>query len=1047
MNEVVKVWNETFEAKKISLIDKAISAIDTFSPELFGPYKFQELDLNEPERLFMLLMSFESMIGWPKSDVKKAIIQKISQLRSEKLLNLDFAKSCVSVSIMEALKIENFVLSGIGEQLYSIFLKNYFAETFGEPSSGKSTKQRTKRKHKKPHFEKIEEEEECDLKPLLDSMDEGQIKPENSSKLFQDDRNTKVADNLQPFEDKNSETNPTTTSKDQLDIAKKNSVQSSKTNRILQRKEEFGLQQKPSQSQRSDKSSLLSKMKQDKLNRQFKEKESTNAPPIRPTLLSEEISNNNNTGSRKKLSESYIIKFQTQNFVPKPQKKDVSERSSPIMPPQNLPENEIEVLELNEEFSSFTMAKNKAFDDMRRSQNNSNANIDITTNQKERIYFNATPKEDVKRRRRPSSHSILKSLSKDLEKDSEGNLIIIEHRASNDNQHSTEQNDGFNRAKTEKSVHRKQGNKRGFKEDQFDMDDNSSQSLENALATEGLAFVHQRSTNLNHFDGETNDLDEGNQILLNLPTNAEGLNKKAKGPKLKKIIKEKFPKDNFKTPGSQTNQAPSGKLGKWSDVQERFTNKFGHATEKAINHISVDFPKVQSSKKDSQSINPPTRLAKRGANLKEQERTLKNLDTANPNVIKQRLIKPKEVQTLAPIKKIMTWNKEGDLREDKALARNRMENPSASTEKVIVAQDITNSQIYGNQSTEAQNQAISAQKIKEDPKTPQKTNLVKKRLITVKLNRWDQMSDQNTENASIDYSQSSDINQISSNQYMSNESKSAKEVYAYSRGYHLQQHNIINYCPVKNSQAIHKFPKGVYSQRNELHDYRFSGLPRLPLDKRVDIQFFQLLDSNIKTVVNELEGFSAKFSQPRQIIKERINRIVRATCPTSNLFISEYGSFASSLLTPYSDLDLAIRGFRFDFREQCVEILNLLSENLQICSFIKNVQPILTAAIPVLKIEADSSIGYENTPSSPSSVLVKVDIIVEMHEVMNPNFPTAMRTTEFIKSCNVYYKTFYHNVLALKFALNCNGLSNVYKGLLKRRAQSLWLGIVVCRFY
>ena len=66
MNEVVKVWNETFEAKKISLIDKAISAIDTFSPELFGPYKFQELDLNEPERLFMLLMSFESMIGWPK---------------------------------------------------------------------------------------------------------------------------------------------------------------------------------------------------------------------------------------------------------------------------------------------------------------------------------------------------------------------------------------------------------------------------------------------------------------------------------------------------------------------------------------------------------------------------------------------------------------------------------------------------------------------------------------------------------------------------------------------------------------------------------------------------------------------------------------------------------------------------------------------------------------------------------------------------------------------------------------------------------------------
>jgi hypothetical protein len=195
-----------------------------------------------------------------------------------------------------------------------------------------------------------------------------------------------------------------------------------------------------------------------------------------------------------------------------------------------------------------------------------------------------------------------------------------------------------------------------------------------------------------------------------------------------------------------------------------------------------------------------------------------------------------------------------------------------------------------------------------------------------------------------------------------------------------------------------------------------------------------MIDNNIKSVIKDLETFSKKFEQPRQLIKDRIHKIVQQTFNHPAIYVSEYGSFATNLLTPYSDLDLAIRGCFFDSREQCVEMLNIICENLQLFPFIKKVTAILTAAIPVLKIEADPSVCYEDTPTVGESIIVKVDIIVEQFEEFNAS-STAMRTTEFTKNCNRYYKTFYCNVLTIKFALSCNGLSNTYKGQLIRRSE------------
>ena len=210
------------------------------------------------------------------------------------------------------------------------------------------------------------------------------------------------------------------------------------------------------------------------------------------------------------------------------------------------------------------------------------------------------------------------------------------------------------------------------------------------------------------------------------------------------------------------------------------------------------------------------------------------------------------------------------------------------------------------------------------------------------------------------------------------------------------------------------------------------------------LKIFELIDSHVKSFITEgvlqtisnLEKHSSCSQEARDLAKERVISIILKTFKHPAIYVSEYGSSVTNLLTPFSDLDLAIRGCVFGNREKCLEMLNTVYKNLGLFSFVVKATPVFKALIPVLKIEIDTSIPGTDHKSTKERFVVSIDVIVEQLDEFS-NTSTAIRTTDFIKSCTIYYKTFYKNVLFLKYILNLADFNDSYKGGLNSYGLSL----------
>lgn len=189
------------------------------------------------------------------------------------------------------------------------------------------------------------------------------------------------------------------------------------------------------------------------------------------------------------------------------------------------------------------------------------------------------------------------------------------------------------------------------------------------------------------------------------------------------------------------------------------------------------------------------------------------------------------------------------------------------------------------------------------------------------------------------------------------------------------------------------------------------------------------LDEEIIRITQDLSSQAETLEPARKLIRNRISSVVKQTSKGSYSVI-EYGSYNTRLLTPYSDMDLAIdtgaSTLIFD-RKDVIAFLKLLSENLSLCKFVVDVRAILTATVPVIKLEADPSIEFEHLPGTTGDPTIKVDIIIKTKDFYEIEHAST-RTTTYINSIKTQFPSFFRNVLVLKYSLNCLDLMNAYKG-------------------
>ena len=235
--------------------------------------------------------------------------------------------------------------------------------------------------------------------------------------------------------------------------------------------------------------------------------------------------------------------------------------------------------------------------------------------------------------------------------------------------------------------------------------------------------------------------------------------------------------------------------------------------------------------------------------------------------------------------------------------------------------------------------------------------------------------------------------------------------------------NKIERVPEFSSQSVVSFKtESVYSKNSGFR------IEKMVSVGSINSAVESLLGKAVLETVEELKTHSEQLKCHRLNLKSAIIYIIGTQFPDNKIEVEEYGSFATGLLTPYSDMDLCLRNTgtlnKVETNVLMAKLLPFFKELAQIVS-IKHIE---TASIPVIKIIAQFS-GSEE---------IQVDLTVETIEEKE-NGSTAFRTTAFICDCIRAYPSFKPVVLFMKYILNLGNLSDSYKGKIKRRFERIWI--------
>lgn len=117
-----------------------------------------------------------------------------------------------------------------------------------------------------------------------------------------------------------------------------------------------------------------------------------------------------------------------------------------------------------------------------------------------------------------------------------------------------------------------------------------------------------------------------------------------------------------------------------------------------------------------------------------------------------------------------------------------------------------------------------------------------------------------------------------------------------------------------------------------------------------DTVFNEKVNSDLTEFLNEIQEPSPHLMNLRSLAFNRLLFIVSNLFPEYQPSLRLYGSCATGLALPNSDMDIGITGFESCPSYETTEILQVLLSKLTFLKWVKTYKPIFTASIPVLKI-------------------------------------------------------------------------------------------------
>lgn len=240
-----------------------------------------------------------------------------------------------------------------------------------------------------------------------------------------------------------------------------------------------------------------------------------------------------------------------------------------------------------------------------------------------------------------------------------------------------------------------------------------------------------------------------------------------------------------------------------------------------------------------------------------------------------------------------------------------------------------------------------------------------------------------------------------------------------------------------------------------------SYLSNTKLRSMIEMSLEPIIQANIEQILKSLSVSTQNLKSGFSTAKRQLESVVAAVFPKRNFKCVEFGSVATNLVTPFSDMDIGIQTPEGGDRTRSLEILKTLETSLRDQPWVASLTPIYTASIPVLKIvcaaapqissaqipaksDDQSKVGVSplilpsqevNPPlpgTHPEKSEVKIDLIVLENE---PGYSqsSAVRTTEFIKNCLKRSPPLSRINLLIKYILNMFQLTNSYQGDFTRR--------------